>query len=170
MGTTTALLWATWGLILGLAVTGYYRIGGEAVDVTPSLHWPEPTMTSAPRPEDDPVLVTIEYRIDPHRARDFAAAMQDLSVVRRRDGAMFWKLFRDGAGLHRYLEIFLTESWAEHLRQHTRIVIADRIVEQRVRSFHVGDGAVSTQAKVMRYLGPMPLSTSKSARVIAVKL
>lgn len=142
MGTTTALLWATCGLILGLAVTGYYRIGGEAVDVTPSLHWPEPTMMSAPRPEDGPVLVTIEYRIDPHHARDFAAAMQDLSVVRRRDGAMYWELFRDGADLHRYLEIFLTESWAEHLRQHTRVVIADRVMEQRVRSFHVGDGPV----------------------------
>ena len=104
MRTTTALLWATWGLILGLAVTGYYRIGGEAVDVTPSLHWPEPTMTSAPRPEDGPVLVTIEYRTDPHRARNFAAAMQDLSVVPRRDGAMYRKLFRDGPDVYRALK------------------------------------------------------------------
>ena len=38
--------------------------------------------------------------------------------------------------------IFLTESWAEHLCQHTRVVIADRAAEQRVRSFHVGDGPV----------------------------
>jgi MFS family permease len=151
VGTTTALLWATCGLIFGLAVTGYYRIGGEAVDVTPSLHWPEPTMMSAPRPEDGPVLVTIEYRIDPHHARDFAAAMQDLRVVRRRDGAMYWELFRDGADLHRYLEIFLTESWAEHLRQHTRIVIADRAVEQRVRSFHIGNGPVVVSHFISAY-------------------
>ena len=151
VGTTTALLWATCGLILGLAVTGYYRIGGEAVDVTPSLHWPEPTMTSAPRPEDGPVLVTIEYRIDPHHARDFAAAMQDLRVVRRRDGAMYWELFRDGADPGRYLEIFLTESWVEHLRQHTRVVIADRAVEQRVRSFHVGDGPVVVSHFISAY-------------------
>ena len=88
------------------------------------------------------MLVTIECRIDPRRARDFAAAMQDLGVVRRRDGAMYWELFRDRADLHRYLEIFLTESWAEHLCQHTRVVIADRAVEQRVRSFQVGDGPV----------------------------
>jgi MFS family permease len=151
VGTTTALLWATCGLILGLAVTGYYRIGGEAVDVTPSLHWPEPTMTSAPRPEDGPVLVTIEYRIDPHHARDFAAAMQDLRVVRRRDGAMYWELFRDGADPRRYLEIFLTESWAEHLRQHTRVVIADRAVEQRVRAFHIGDGPVVVSHFISAY-------------------
>src|SRR5713101_788903 len=151
VGTTTALLGATCGLILGLAVTGYYRIGEEAVDVTPSLHWPEPTMTSAPRPEDGPVLVTIEYRIDPHHARDFAAAMQDLRAVRRRDGAMYWELFRDGADPRRYLEIFLTESWVEHLRQHTRVVIADRAVEQRVRSFHVGDGPVVVSHFISAY-------------------
>ena len=151
VGTTTALLWAACGLILGLAVTGYYRIGEEAVDVTPSLHWPEPTMTSVPRSEDGPVLVTIEYRIDPRQARDFTAAMQDLGVVRRRDGAMYWELFRDGADPHRYLEIFLTESWVEHLRQHTRVVIADRAVEQRVRSFHVGDGPVIVSHFISAY-------------------
>jgi len=151
VGTTTALLWAACGLILGLAVTGYYRIGEEAVDVTPSLHWPEPTMTSVPRSEDGPVLVTIEYRIDPRQARDFTAAMQDLGVVRRRDGAMYWELFRDGADPRRYLEIFLTESWVEHLRQHTRVVIADRAVEQRVRSFHVGDGPVIVSHFISAY-------------------
>jgi quinol monooxygenase YgiN len=142
VGTATALLWAACGLILGLAVTGYYRIGGEAVDVTPSLHWPEPTMTGAPRPEDGPVLVTIEYRIDPRHAREFAAALRDLGVVRRRDGAMYWELFRDGADPRRYMEIFLTESWAEHLRQHTRVLIADRALEQRARSFQVGGDPV----------------------------
>jgi MFS family permease len=151
MGTTTALLCAACGLILGLVVTVYYHIDREAVDVTPSLHWPEPTMTGAPRPEDGPVLVTIEYHIDPHHAGDFAAAMQDLSVVRRRDGAMYWELFRDGADPCRYLEIFLTESWAEHLRQHTRFIIADRALEQRVRSFHVGDGPVVVSHFISAY-------------------
>src|SRR5206468_5717520 len=58
MGVTTALLWAACGLVVGLAVIGHYRIGGEVVDLTPSLHWPEPTMAGAPRPEDGPVLVT----------------------------------------------------------------------------------------------------------------
>ena len=108
-------------------------------------------MASAPRPEDGPVLVTIEYRIDPHHAGDFAAAMQDLGVVRRRDGAMYWELFRDGADPRRYMEIFLTESWAEHLRQHTRFIIADRALEQRVRSFHVGDGPVVVSHFISAY-------------------
>jgi MFS family permease len=142
MGVTTALLWAACGLIVGLAVIEHYRIGGEAVDLTPSLHWPEPTMASAPRPEDGPVLVTVDYRIDPRQAQDFAAAMRELRLVRQRDGAMYWGLFRDGADPSRYTEIFLVESWVEHLRQHTRVVIADRAVEQRVHAFHIGDRPV----------------------------
>ena len=71
-----------------------------------------------------------------------AAAMRELSLVRQRDGAMYWGLFRDGADPSRYTEIFLVESWAEHLRQHTRVVIADRAVEQPVHAFHIGDRPV----------------------------
>jgi len=32
----------------------------------------------------------------------------------------------------------VTESWAEHLRQHERITAQDREAEQRAQAFHVG--------------------------------
>jgi hypothetical protein len=48
-------------------------------------------------------------------------------------------LFADPARPGRYLETFLVESWAEHMRQHARVTIEDRTVQERVRSFHVGD-------------------------------
>jgi hypothetical protein len=35
----------------------------------------------------------------------------------------------------RYLEIFLVNSWAEHLRQHDRQTQADREQERRLRSY-----------------------------------
>jgi hypothetical protein len=33
----------------------------------------------------------------------------------------------------------MIDSWAEHLRQHERITVADRSVEYRVFSFHIGN-------------------------------
>jgi hypothetical protein len=37
------------------------------------------------------------------------------------------------------METFVVESWAEHLRQHERLTVTDRIAEERALAFHVGD-------------------------------
>jgi hypothetical protein len=49
-----------------------------------------------------------------------------------------WGLFVDTTDQWRYLEEFLVESWLEHLRQHERVTVTDREVQERVRSFHAG--------------------------------
>jgi hypothetical protein len=66
--------------------------------------------------------------------------MRSLHLVRRRDGAIRWGLFSDTADPGRCLETFVVESWAEHLRQHERFTMADRLAEEQVRTFHIGDG------------------------------
>lgn len=140
LGNATALLGAAIGLLVGLVAGLRYRlITGGKVDLTPSLHWPEPTVMIELRPDDGPVLITVEYQIDPERSHDFTKAMHALSRVRRRDGAIRWGLFQDTAVPSRYVETFVVESWAEHLRQHERVTIADRIAEQRVGAFQISD-------------------------------
>ncbi len=61
--------------------------------------------------------------------------MREVGRLRRRDGALRWGLFRDPANPDRYLESFIVESWAEHLRQWERATVADRAIEERARSF-----------------------------------
>jgi hypothetical protein len=41
-----------------------------------------------------------------------------------------------------FLEIFLVNSWAEHLRQHERQTLADRDLERRLRSCITGEPEV----------------------------
>jgi hypothetical protein len=65
--------------------------------------------------------------------------MQDVKRILRRDGAMRWGLFTDTARPGRYLETFLVESWADHMRQHARVTNEDRAAQERTRSFHLGD-------------------------------
>ena len=82
--------------------------------------------------------MTVEYRIDPERAKEFARAIRSVARARRRDGAIRWGLFHDTVDPARYLETFVLESWAEHLRQHERVTVADRGEEEYARSFHLG--------------------------------
>src|SRR5205823_12752224 len=57
--------------------------------------------------------------------------------LRLRDGAYRWGLFNDPAQPARYVETFVVASWAEHLRQHERVTVADRETEDVARAFHV---------------------------------
>ena len=50
-------------------------------------HFPRPTMFAEPEPGDGPVLVTVEYKIDPVEAPEFLEAIHKYQRIRRRDGA-----------------------------------------------------------------------------------
>jgi MFS family permease len=139
VGLPATLLAAAAALVAGLAATPLFPLrGGEGLDLNPSLHWSEPAFVYEPHPDRGPVLVTVEYLIDPARAEEFARAMQDVKRILRRDGATRWGLFADTAHPGRYLETFLVESWAEHMRQHARVTNEDRAVQERAHSFHTG--------------------------------
>lgn len=140
VGLRTTLFSAAAAMLVGLVAAPFFPLrGGEALDLNPSLHWTEPTFIQEPHPEQGPVLVTVEYQIDPARTVEFARAMQDVKRILRRDGATRWGLFADTARPGHYLETFLVESWAEHMRQHARVTNEDRAVQNRARSFHVSD-------------------------------
>jgi hypothetical protein len=114
---------------------------GEGPDLSPAPRWPDAELAAAFEPDRGPVLVTVEYEIDPAQAEPFARAMRPLGEIRRRDGALRWGLWADAAKPGRYLESFVVESWLEHLRQHERITAADREVQRRALAFHRGEGA-----------------------------
>jgi MFS family permease len=137
-GVISALTCAALGLLAGLPASLRYRlIDGGDLNLVPSAYWPEPVVVLEPQPQQGPVLVQIEYWIDPNKAPEFGRAMRDLGRVRRRDGAIQWGLFQDSAQPARFVETFLVETWAEHLRQHARATESDRDIEERMRAFHI---------------------------------
>ena len=135
-GERGALLAATALLLVGLAAALRWRLrSGEALDLRPSHHWPEPELALEPGADDGPVLVTIEYQVAEPQQAAFCEAMQEVQVLRLRDGATRWELFRDTAAPERFLETFVVASWAEHLRQHERVTVTDRDVEAQALAF-----------------------------------
>jgi MFS family permease len=107
-------------------------------DLSPSHHWPEPAIADHGLPGSGPIMIMIDYRVPLGKQPAFAAAMRDLSAIRRRDGAYDWGLMADAAGPERVTEWFLVGSWEEHLRQHDRMSVADRAVQDRAGAFHTG--------------------------------
>jgi MFS family permease len=135
-GNPTALSVAALALVGGLAALWRWRLHAiQRVDLSPSMHWPDPTLALIPDPQDGPVLITIEYRVPAERAGDFLVAMDEMRIFRRREGAIRWDLFRDLAEPDRYLETFVAVSWGEHMRQHARVTVEDQAIEARAFAF-----------------------------------
>ncbi|MDX3775428.1 MFS transporter [Chromatiaceae bacterium AAb-1] len=138
-GIDTALYIAAGGALLAIPLTWRARLQlGAAMDLAPSMHWPEPVVEQEVEQDQGPVMVTIEYLIDPARSGEFYVAAQELRRQRRRDGAYAWGLFEDTARPGRYLEYFLVQSWLEHLRQHHRVTRADEDLQSAMLAFHLG--------------------------------
>ncbi len=126
-------------LLASLALGAFVRLpDAGALDLRPApLEWTS-GFVEEPHPEQGPVLVTVEYFVNPADARAFAAAMVPLRRIRRRDAAIRWALWEDPAQPGRFLESFVVVSWLEHLRQHERVTKADRDVQAVALAYHVG--------------------------------
>lgn len=107
-------------------------------DLTPSHHWPAPAVAEGIEPAGGPIMVTVEYRVRVTDQEAFAQAAAALRAIRRRDGAYDWGLMMDAAEPERVTEWFLVGSWDEHLRQHERVAVADKAVQEAVRRLHAG--------------------------------
>ena len=114
---------------------------------------PVPTLSALEAPvgveaDDGPVMVTVEYLIDPARAAEFTELMQRTRRARLRQGALSWGLFRDAAHPERVIEYFVDENWLEHQRRLERFSAFDAELRERRLAFHTG----RTPPRVTRYV------------------
>jgi hypothetical protein len=140
-GLPAAHLIASAGALAAIPLTWRWKLqtGGD-LDLTPSMHWPAPLAAQGLEHDRGPVLVTVEYRINPRDREAFLDALARLGRERRRDGAYSWRVFEDAADEGRLVETFLLESWLEHLRQHERVTNADRLAQEAVQHFQLSGG------------------------------
>ena len=138
LGLPAAHFMAAAGALAAIPLTWRWKLQtGAGIDLTPSMHWPAPIVAHDVEQDRGPVLVTVEYRIDPQDREPFLAALEKLGHERRRDGAYAWGVFEDAAVEGRMVETFLVNSWLEHLRQHERVTNADRVLQDAVHRFHI---------------------------------
>ncbi len=132
-GLSEALFLSAVGILVAIPASWPWKLQrSEAVDLSPSLHWDPPRSAEDIANDRGPVLVKIEYRIDPQDRTRFLRALDELGEERRRDGAFAWGVFEDMSEFGRFEEGYLIESWLElkHLRE--RVTNEDRVLEDEI--------------------------------------
>ena len=129
---------SVFGVVVLVALRRLTIEGGADPDFSPAplANTIEPPV--GVEPEDGPVMVTVEYLIDPVRAAEFAAVMQRTRRARLRQGALSWGLFRDAAQPSRVIEYFVDENWVEHQRRLERFTAFDAGLREQRLAFHLG--------------------------------
>ncbi len=137
----TALLAAGAGMLIAVPIARRFPLlRGAPPDLSPyRLQSTEPQLMMQPEPEQGPVLIMIEYRIRLTEKGEFTRAMHEARPLRMRDGAIRWGVFQDTAQPERFVETFVMESWLDFLRARERMTADDRLIRDRVRSFHKGE-------------------------------
>jgi MFS family permease len=140
---------STLGPLVLLATRRLSVGGGSDPDMTPAR--PRSSVADPVihiEPDEGPVMVTVEYLIDPARGSEFNEVMQQTRRARLRQGALSWGLFRDTAQPGRYIEYFLDEDWIEHQRRFERFTAADVGLREERLAFHIGE----EDPRVRRYV------------------
>lgn len=83
-----------------------------------------------------PVVIEVEYDVDPERARDFYAVMLELSRVRKRIGGFDWSLARDINNPAIWIERYHCPTWGDYLRMRDRYTQIEFDVQAEADSFN----------------------------------
>ena len=136
---------------------------GQESDVLPGAQLPELTIRGEPLPDDGPVLIQIEYRIDASNRNAFLRAIRLVGPTRRRNGATSWRVYRDLGEDDRYVERYMIESWAEYVRLRARMTLSDSRLQQTVAKLQRPDVPI----RVSRFIG-IDMATAEADAVDAL--
>lgn len=154
LGVSMALLLAGAAMAASPMLSRWMRmpsIGSRSDVAAEILADPEVRLSLTPR--SGPIVVEIEYRVDPTRARLYYAVMQQVEHSRQRNGAYGWSLARDIADPELWTERFHCPTWYDYLRQRNRATDAERALHARAMEFHMGPGSVRIRRMLDRPIG-----------------
>ncbi|MDB5720013.1 MAG: transporter [Alphaproteobacteria bacterium] len=134
------------------------------LDLSPLRSWRAPEPAIAVDSRTGPVVITVEYRIEPGDRREFLAAMAERQRMRRRDGARHWRLLRDISDSEIWIERYNLPTWADYIRHNNRITHEDEPAHDRVRSLHRGPSPPLVRRMLERETRPAPAGLEPAAR------
>jgi len=126
------------------------RVGARHEDAE-TLADPEVKLSLTAR--SGPLVVEIEYRVALEKARDFHHVMQDVQLIRQRNGAYGWSIARDIADPELWTERYHCPTWLDYLRQRNRPTQVERTLFQRAGEYHIGPEPVRIRRMLERPFG-----------------
>jgi predicted MFS family arabinose efflux permease len=107
-------------------------------------------------PTSGPIVVVIEYRVPPDKAVEFVGVINEVSRIRRRDGARAWSISQDVDDVDLWVERFECPTWLDYLRWRTRPTQSDQAVRERLVRLIAGEHG-RVRRLVVRPPGSHPL-------------
>ena len=121
------------GLLASVLLGKRYPIAQEGHrDLSRRPAEPPPAHTADLAHERGPVMVTLDYRVEPAQRAAVLDQLARMRMIRQRSGAYFWEVFDAPDRPDTVRETFLVESWLEYLRHRERLTGHDRAAEQRL--------------------------------------
>jgi len=127
------------------------RISQAEVEVVELEHEPEVGLALTAR--SGPIVVEIDYRVDPTSARPFYEVMLKVQRARLRNGAFDWSLARDIADPALWTERFHCPTWGDYLRQRSRFTNSDRELHALADAYHIDGPGSRVRRRLERPLG-----------------
>jgi MFS family permease len=97
----------------------------------------EPELSLAITARSGPVVIEIDYEVDPAQARQFYGVMLKLQRARLRNGAFQWSLARDLADPALWTERYHLSTWLDYCRLRSRFTHADRALQEAADKFNI---------------------------------
>ncbi len=144
-GLQAALCLAAVLMLAGLLLARPFPLRMGALHDVTQAPFEDLLVRDPPAPGAGPVAVELSYRIRSEEAEKFLAAVTLLKAPRQRDGATFWRIYRDLGDPTRYVERFIVTSWADYLHQRARATVADQALEAQVRALAIAGEPVTMQ-------------------------
>ncbi len=151
-GSITLALLACAAVLIACTVFGAWRPLAQSrdLDLDPLRQWQEPATSVPVDRRTGPVVITIEYVIRPDDQARFLAAMSERRRIRRRDGALNWRLLRDLSDPELWIERYETPTWLDYLRLNSRMTRSDAVVPASLRALHRGPDAPRVRRMIER--------------------
>jgi hypothetical protein len=142
---------AAGGIVIAIPLTWRWKLqAGGGLDLSPALHWRAPPVTRKIDDDRGPVLVTLQYRVDPKNRAELIGALDELRHERKRDGAFAWRAFEETVDSDLIVETFLIESWLEFMHTGERVTNADRMQEEKINHLLKAPPEVATMVALPR--------------------
>jgi Transmembrane secretion effector len=100
-----------------------------------------------------PIVISVEYCVEPDNARDFYDAMRHLQRIRLRNGGFNWSLSRDIADPVVWTERFQFPTWGDYLRTRDRYTQTDLNAQADVDAYLIVGTAKVVRRRLERPFG-----------------
>jgi MFS family permease len=136
------LLLATLLVCFNLAMAGPLSIDFiKALDAEPALPPRMPTFPRNPSPDDGPIAVVAELKVDEEDRKQFLDLMRELRLAYLRNGASSVRLYESLANHSIFRMEAVSPTWQEHLLLHRRMTKTEREILDQVLQLHTGEEA-----------------------------